>query len=116
MADIDVLVTGGSGLLGRAIMEELRQASLLVVGLAFSRADPEKQLRRVDLTDDAQVREVVEELHPKVIVHCAAERRPDVCEGDEKATQSINGGLLDYPPFTSPPFSFSSSSSYSPQI
>ena len=38
-------------------------------------------------------RSLITELKPSIIVHAAAERRPDVCEGDDDATKSLNGTL-----------------------
>lgn len=86
-----VMVTGASGLLGRALMRELQDngaGAYEVVGTAFSRATD--VLRKVDLTDPAAVEELVVAEAPRVIVHAAAERRPDVCEGDADATRKLN--------------------------
>lgn len=33
------------------------------------------------------------ELKPDIVVHAAAERRPDVCEGDEEKTDAMNGNI-----------------------
>lgn len=53
-----VLITGASGLLGRAIYNEFcSDKTWEVLGLAFSRASG--SLRKVDLTDVEQVQEVV---------------------------------------------------------
>ena len=57
-------------------------------GLAYSRAGGE--LRRLDLTDVAAVEAVLRELRPAVIVHSAAERRPDVVESGD-AAMLLNG-------------------------
>ena len=50
---MQVLVTGGSGLLGRAVVRELRAAGHDALGLAFSRQAP--HLRTCDITDPAQL-------------------------------------------------------------
>ena len=55
-----VLVTGASGLLGRAIVKEFRESSSWeVLGLAFSRAG--EGLKRVDLRDRKAVNDVINE-------------------------------------------------------
>ena len=66
-----VLVTGASGLLGRAIMKELQAApSCDVLGLAFSRT--KGALRKVDIRDEGEVKQVMQEfkvrLPPKKVV------------------------------------------------
>ena len=55
-----VLLTGASGLLGRALYKEFENdASWEILGLAYSRA--KGKLRKVDITDSAAVNQVVEE-------------------------------------------------------
>ena len=57
-------------------------------GFAYSRAGG--KLRRVDLTDAAAVEAELRALAPSIVVHAAAERRPDVVETGEGATR-LNG-------------------------
>ena len=83
-----VLVTGASGLLGRQILECFRAEKWEVLGLAYSRA--KEGLRRVDLCDPAQVEGVLDEFKPTVVVHSAAERRPDVVENQGDKTKALN--------------------------
>ena len=85
-----VLITGASGLLGRAILAEFKQCSSLapVVGTAFSRAGP--GLVKVDLTDAAACEELVLRHRPAVLIHAAAERRPDKVDEDPSAVQALN--------------------------
>eukprot|EP00753_Platysulcus_tardus_P017664 PLAT6460.22.p1 GENE.PLAT6460.22~~PLAT6460.22.p1 ORF type:complete len:330 (-),score=100.69 PLAT6460.22:30-950(-) len=83
-----LLVTGASGLLGRAIFAEAEARGIDVVGTAFSRAGG--KLIKLDLTDSDAVQAACADIRPTAIVHAAAERRPDVCEGDEAATTALN--------------------------
>ncbi|XP_050417180.1 methionine adenosyltransferase 2 subunit beta [Patella vulgata] len=84
-----VLITGASGLLGRAIYQEFKKDSTWdVLGLAFSRAG--EQLKKVDLTNSDELTRVVKEFQPNVIIHSAAERRPDVVENQADATKQLN--------------------------
>ncbi|TKY87952.1 hypothetical protein EX895_003048 [Sporisorium graminicola] len=85
-----VLITGASGLLGRAVHQQCIDKGYDTRALAFSRADPEKQLVKLDLTDAAAVESCLHEFQPDVIVHTAAERRPDVVEKDPAASHAIN--------------------------
>ena len=61
-----VIITGASGLLGRAVYKEfVREGSWEVLGLAWSRTG--EKLSRVDLRDQKAVQKVVQEFQ----VSCA---------------------------------------------
>lgn len=85
-----VIVTGASGMLGRAVCKELQKnsPSWLVQGLAWSRATGD--LLKVDVTDRSSVRELFQHYKPKFIIHCAAERRPDVMAKNVEAARKLN--------------------------
>ncbi|SJX65710.1 related to Vacuolar protein sorting-associated protein VPS5 [Sporisorium reilianum f. sp. reilianum] len=85
-----VLITGASGLLGRAVHQQCIDKGYDTQALAFSRADPAKKLVKLNLTDAAAVESCLREFEPDVIVHTAAERRPDVVEKDPAASHAIN--------------------------
>ncbi len=80
-----VLVTGATGLLGRAVLKAFEGADWEVVGLGLTRS--KGSVLRVDLTDSEAVTKVVASLRPNVIVHCAAERRIDRCEKDPRSRE-----------------------------
>ncbi|XP_042338997.1 methionine adenosyltransferase 2 subunit beta-like [Plectropomus leopardus] len=83
-----VLVTGATGLLGRAVCKEFQNNGWLVTGTGYRRARP--RLLRCDLTDEDAVRGLLHEYKPDVVVHCAAERRPDVVERHTEAAVNLN--------------------------
>ncbi len=84
-----ILVTGASGLLGRAILAAFRSdAAWRVCGTGFSRV--REGLVTLDLCDPAAVDSCLESLRPCVVIHSAAERRPDVSEGNPEATRRLN--------------------------
>lgn len=86
---MNVMITGATGLLGRGIVSELsRSSSLNVMGTGFRRATG--AIRELDLLDPEAVRRFVESERPAVILHAAAERRPDVSENDPGATHALN--------------------------
>ncbi|CAK9786934.1 NAD(P)-binding protein [Cutaneotrichosporon oleaginosum] len=82
-----VVVTGASGLLGRAVVAVFRARGDDVTALAHTRA--RDGYTPLDLTDTAAV-EAFFERPVDVVVHCAAERRPDVAEANPAAAEAIN--------------------------
>jgi dTDP-4-dehydrorhamnose reductase len=81
-----VLVTGASGLLGRAVVRIFSQSEVWEVqGIALTRA--KGPILGVDLLDDGATTKIVETFKPDVIVHTAAERRIEVCESDPRSRE-----------------------------
>ena len=65
-----IIVTGASGLLGRAIVKKFVEHGWDVIGLAHSRGkDGDKLRKKCDLTDEKQIRSIVAEFKPDVIIH-----------------------------------------------
>ena len=84
-----VAVIGASGLLGRALVDELaQQADWQIVSTAFRRAGPHDVT--LDIRDAQAVEQFVEHEAPDAIVIAAAERRPDVCEHDPALAHALN--------------------------
>lgn len=83
-----VLVTGASGVLGSAVLNAFRTAGHTVLGLAHSRAIG--GLVQVDLTHTKKTSKLFEEFKPDWVIHCAAERRPDVAEKNPAAAAKLN--------------------------
>jgi dTDP-4-dehydrorhamnose reductase len=73
-------------MLGRALMREL--AAYNPVGTAYSRV--RDGLVALDLTDKAAVETFLRRHLPKVIIHAAAERRPDVSQDAPEQTKALN--------------------------
>ncbi len=75
-----VLVTGTSGQLGYDVMMELKKRGH--IGIGADRADSDADFEHVvlDITDKEKVNEVVKEVNPDVIVHCAAWTNVDGAE------------------------------------
>jgi S-adenosylmethionine synthetase len=71
-----ILVTGASGLLGRQVMRELKKHDFEIRGL-YSRRELDG-LYQADLTNEGEVEKQFADFHPDAVIHCAAERRPDV--------------------------------------
>lgn len=82
------IVTGASGLLGRAVVKEFQASNWEVQGWAFSRV--REGLKRVDISNKQEVQQAVSEFKPDVIIHSAAERRVDVFEKEPEKAGKIN--------------------------
>ncbi|MFM0037145.1 dTDP-4-dehydrorhamnose reductase family protein [Paraburkholderia strydomiana] len=84
-----VAVIGASGLVGRALVDELaQQAGWEVVATAFSRPAPHTVA--LDIRDAQAVEQFVEREAPDALVIAAAERRPDVCEHNPALARALN--------------------------
>lgn len=84
-----VLITGATGLLGRAILAAFRNdAEWEVTGTGLRRSG--EGIQRLDLTDNQAIQACVTSVRPDIIIHSAAERRPDVSEKDHEATTRLN--------------------------
>ncbi|KAI0760373.1 NAD(P)-binding protein [Fomes fomentarius] len=83
-----VIVTGASGVLGSAVYGAFKSAGHTTLGLAHSR--PTDELTQLNLLDANATERVFSEFKPEWVIHCAAERRPDVAEKDPEAARQIN--------------------------
>jgi len=82
-----ILVLGGTGMLGRAVVTEARSRSLPVLGLSHEQAD---------IRDRDRLLYWVDAFHPDLIVNCAAYTKVDACEGDGRGLAfAINGEAVD---------------------
>ncbi|CAE8599577.1 unnamed protein product [Polarella glacialis] len=86
-----VLITGATGLLGRQVMRVFREKGWTVRGLAFSRASGD--LVKVDLFDHAALDAQFADFQPDIVIHLAAERRPDKLEQDKEYATRINSDV-----------------------
>lgn len=82
-----ILLTGASGLLGRAFVRSFKDHCSLYA-CAYSRSSD--TLHKLDLLKEADVTQTIESVQPHFIIHCAAERSPDICENDHFATDALN--------------------------
>jgi dTDP-4-dehydrorhamnose reductase len=86
-----ILITGATGLLGRPILRACASVpEWRVTGTSFRRTGP--GLRQIDLSQTEDIPAFLDQLAPDVIIHSAAERRPDVSEKDPSGTQRLNVG------------------------
>lgn len=98
-----VFVTGVCGQLGHDVMNELAKRGYEGIGTditpAYSgvmdgSAVTTAPYVSLDITDKEAVKKIIEEIHPDVIVHCAAWTAVDMAEDDDKVekVRAINAG------------------------
>lgn len=84
-----ILLTGATGLLGRATLRRLAaERDLDVVGLCHARTAP--GLVSCELRDAPAVRALLDRLSPDIVLHTAAIRRPDAFADDVPAARGLN--------------------------
>ncbi len=84
-----IIITGATGLLGRAVYKQLTEnTGYTVIGLGFSRVNA--PLLKLNLRDKDDLTAFMKKENPDYIIHCAAERRPDVSEADPAASEQLN--------------------------
>ena len=75
-----VLVTGTSGQIGYDVMMELLKRGHEAIGADRHESEAEFEHVILDITDAERVSEVVKEIHPDAIIHCAAWTNVDGAE------------------------------------
>ncbi|KAJ3783422.1 hypothetical protein GGU10DRAFT_360937 [Lentinula aff. detonsa] len=83
-----VLITGASGVLGSAVREAFKSTPHQVLALSNTRTGD--GLVPLDLANTQEVDKVLTEFKPNWVIHCAAERRPDVAEKNPEGVQKLN--------------------------
>src|SRR3990167_467332 len=81
-----ILITGASGMLGRAFMRVFADQN--PIGIVNTRARP--NCISLNLCDFESVSECVKKIKPNVIIHTAAKRRLAETEQNREAIQKIN--------------------------
>ncbi|KAL2863231.1 dTDP-4-dehydrorhamnose reductase family protein [Aspergillus lucknowensis] len=84
-----VLVTGASGLLGRQVFERFKRSGCLTVGQGFSRPNP-PTIIKADLEKPDDIKSLLDEAKPQIVIHCAANRFPDLCDKNPEKARRIN--------------------------
>mmetsp|Transcript_1392 Transcript_1392/g.3163 ORF Transcript_1392/g.3163 Transcript_1392/m.3163 type:complete len:287 (+) Transcript_1392:294-1154(+) len=82
-----VLVTGASGMLGTAIIDELKHLGD-VVGTYNSR--PVEGMVHLAISSQESILQLLAQLQPDVVIHAAAIRSPDLCRELTPELQAIN--------------------------
>lgn len=90
-----ILITGGNGLLGQKVVELFSRSTtynLLLTSKQEQSAftDETVSYKQLDVSDRQEVRKVIDEIEPDVIVHTAAMTNVDKCETERNAAWRAN--------------------------
>lgn len=75
------VITGAGGLLGRCLTGQLLKSNWRVVALGHA---------QLDITNELDVRRIIEQEKPQVVINCAATTNVDQCEHDIKWAYEVN--------------------------
>ncbi|MEN9389858.1 MAG: hypothetical protein RLY61_942 [Candidatus Parcubacteria bacterium] len=95
MTNSKILITGASGYVGSRIYKDLKDAGFDVVG-TFNNTKLFDDLVKVDLTNQQQVKDLITEVKPRVIIHTAADAHTNTCEQYPDYAQKINTEATKY--------------------
>ena len=87
-----ILITGTSGLLGASLVTRAHDLGHEVAGLYYQHPlqIPGVKTFSADLKDGQSIRDLIADLRPKTIIHCAAATNVDWCEEHPQETERIN--------------------------
>ncbi|KIY47382.1 NAD(P)-binding protein [Fistulina hepatica ATCC 64428] len=87
---VKIAITGASGVLGSAVRRAFEKAEGAYNLLCLSFTQSGDGLTRLDLNDRSAALSAFEAFRPDWVIHCAAERRPDVAEKNPEAAKKLN--------------------------
>src|SRR5437867_2602584 len=90
-----VLIVGGNGLLGQKVTEFLVRGSAYQIVVSSVEPKPVRQLNsaaylQLDVTSKKEVKRVMHEVEPNVIINCAAMTNVDACENERELAWRLN--------------------------
>lgn len=89
------LITGASGLLGTSLRHRLLQEDgIRAAGQSFQHPAPDTEV--CDIREESSVADLVQRIHPQVVVHTAAYRDPDFCEEHPEEAYRLNEAPVEY--------------------
>ncbi|NLO09029.1 MAG: dTDP-4-dehydrorhamnose reductase [Clostridiales bacterium] len=85
-----IFITGAGGQLGLALIELLKDNQEYMLCLTDSRPSADGTIKALDITDEATVKFQISEIHPDIIINCAAMTAVDLCESEQEMAYNIN--------------------------
>lgn len=88
-----VLVAGGSGLVGRCMIELLKQNGIDYASTYNSR--PIENGYKINFENETEILNLLNTVMPDVVVNCIVQRQTDICEKNWNETKAINIEIVD---------------------
>jgi len=82
---VRTLILGGSGMLGRAVVNEARRRSWPALAVAHAQGD---------ITDRARLADLTGRFRPELLINCAAFTKVDECESRREHALAVNGSAV----------------------
>jgi len=88
-----ILITGAAGMLGTAIIDVLRDNFAIIATDIEQGWSPKKvQWNIIDLLDNGELKRLLKEKRPDIVIHCAAIVNVDTCEKSPALAQALHAG------------------------
>lgn len=84
-----ILVFGDTGMLGRAVIEEIKRHNIDVVGISRTGKDIS-----LDISDTNKLRSIIDKVNPDIIINCAAIVDIDSCEQNPCLAYLVNSRVV----------------------
>ncbi len=88
---VKILITGASGLLGHALVQQATAKGYDVSSLYHEHKPDSGRAIQVDITDEKLVNECVQRERPAVVINTASITDVDLCEREPELATRVNG-------------------------
>lgn len=101
-----VLITGSTGMLGKNIVESfLEKSTFEIYGISRKRIQDTQRYQHiaVDLSDFSLLKQIMADVNPQIIVHCAGNVNVDDCENNKEYAYNLHVNSTDILASYNPP-------------
>jgi dTDP-4-dehydrorhamnose reductase len=85
-----IMITGGAGQLGLALLRLLKDKKEYKLYRTGTMSSEDGLVNALDITDEEAVNSYVNQVHPDIIINCAALTAVDLCESEQEKAYRIN--------------------------
>ena len=96
MIEKKILIIGGSGLLGKKLVDFFNSKNYKVYSTYFNNVNEKPNFFNLDITDKKNVSKLLNKIKPEIIINCSAYTDVDECEKNIDKAFSINANSVGY--------------------